>query len=98
MLLAARERAIADRGYRGEPATISLPDEGSDDWQGEMAAARARHETCNRRFKSWMVLQVRFRQQIDFHKTCFTAVVVITQLQIQSGQPLFEVQVYGNIV
>ena len=97
MLLDAGEQAVADLGYRGEASTINLPKQGTENWELEMGEARARHETCNNRFKKWMVLQVRFRQQIDLHETCFTAVVVITQLQIQYGQPLFYVEINGDI-
>ena len=90
MLLQAGEKAVADLGYRGEPATINLPEEGTQEWIYRMAVARARHETCNRRFKQWNILQHRFRHNVDDHTTYFTAVAVITQLQIETTSPLFE--------
>lgn len=98
MLLAADEKAVADKGYQGEPDTIDLPDEGSIEWQQQKNRARARHETCNRRFKTWNVMGMRFRHNIDFHENCFHAVAVITQLQLENGNPLFDIgHVHGNI-
>lgn len=98
MLLADDEKAVADKGYRGEPATIDLPDEGSIEWQRQKARARARHETCNRRFKTWNAIGTQFRHNINFHQACFHAVATITELQIENGKPLFELgHVHGNI-
>ena len=97
MLLAEGEKAVADLGYRGEPGTIKLPDDGTPEWQAQKAEARARHETCNKRFKQWNVMKNTFRHPIEFHQDCFTAVAVITQLQLENGYPLFSIEAFGNI-
>ena len=58
LLWSCAERAEADRGYRGEPNTISLPDEGIRTWRDkwQKSIARIRHEKANRRFKNWNYL------------------------------------------
>lgn len=91
MLLEANERAEADKGYRGEPLTIELPDDGPVSMYVRKKLARTRHETCNNRFKTWGCLKQRFRHSMDFHGSCFRAVVVMTQLDINDGNSLFDV-------
>ena len=92
-LLDAGEKAEADQGYCGEPNTISLPDEASTrERLSQKSIARARHETCNKRFKTFNVLAHQFRHDVDFHEKCFYAVVVLVQLMIREGiAPLFEI-------
>ena len=90
------ERVEADKGYGGEPAYIDTPgdclgwDEGvsSEMAKGQYALKallRGRHETINRRFKTWNALGRMFRHDVALHLHVFEAVVVITQLQIQYG-------------
>jgi hypothetical protein len=52
---------------------------------------RARHETVNKRFKQWAILEQPFRHDVINHRDVFSAVVVITQLAIENGEPLFDV-------
>ena len=89
-LLEDRERAEADLGYRGEPEVIDLPDEGSIDMILAKKRARMRHETCNKRFKNWNCMSQNFRHGVAMHRDCMIAVAVLTQLAIQSGEPLFD--------
>jgi hypothetical protein len=51
--------------------------------------ARACREMCNRRFKHWGVLSQRIRHGLVNHRTFFGAIVVITQLELRTGHPLF---------
>ena len=52
---------------------------------------RARHETCNKRFKHWGVLAQRFRHaDDDFHGDIFKTIVTISQMIIRTESPLFE--------
>ena len=85
-------RVIGDRGYRGEREFISTPSshdsEALRDFKGR---ALSRHETFNGRLKNFDCLQERFRHSIKKHKWCFAACVVIVQIGIQNGAPLFEV-------
>ena len=90
LLLEAGERAEADRGYRGEPEVIDLPDEGSVEFILAKKRARMRHETCNKRFKHWNCLSHNFRHGVTFHRDCMRAVAVLTQLAIEDGESLFD--------
>ena len=94
-LLEAGERAEADLGYRGEPATINLPEEGPAELLLVKKRIRMRHETVNKQFKNWECLNQRFRHSVTFHYKCFRAVVVLTQLAIENGEPLFGAAIEG---
>ena len=51
-LLQAKEKAIADLGYRGEPNTIILPNQMDSKMIQQMKSeVRARHEHVNKRLK-----------------------------------------------
>jgi hypothetical protein len=84
------ERAETDLGYRGEPATVNHPECCNAD-SYEKQTVRSRHETVNRRFKQFNVLGRTFRHDKERHTEVFTAVAVITQLSIETGSPLFQV-------
>ena len=89
------EMVEADRGYRGEPTKIRIPIDYVTEEQKRMKSkVRARHETVNRPFKQYKALGTRFRHDISLHKTVFEAVVVVTQLEINIGLPLFHVNFY----
>jgi hypothetical protein len=51
----------------------------------------ARHETVNRRLKSWGVLGQIYRHDIDSHWLCFTAVANLVQVTIDLGDVLFSI-------
>ena len=92
--LGAGELVEADAGYAGEPAHIELPHEdyGSATWKKRKANARSRHEVVNRRLKFFGVLHQKFRLKPENHKMYFTAVAVITQLDIENGRPMAQVK------
>ena len=91
-LLNAGERAEADKGYRGEPLTIELPNDGLAEEYVKKKILRQRHETCNRRFKNWACLDSRFRHGFEYHNQVFKAIAVLTQLDIEMGNELFQVE------
>ena len=89
------ERVEADKGYLGEHAHIDVPNDmlGLDpDQKRRKTIVRYRHETCNKRFKQWNCLKQVFRHQIHKHVEVFNAVAVLTQLSIENGWPLFQVE------
>ena len=99
LLEEAEERCEADDGYRGEPLTIELPDEGC--YHGGQAQRdlkkriRSRHETVNGRFKKFGCLDQKFRHQLKYHRFVFNAVVSIVQIQLQySDNELFQAHGY----
>ena len=56
---------------------------------------RVRHEMLNGRLKNWGILSQVFRHDIRCHGDVFQAFLVITQLTIEHGEPLFVVE-YGD--
>jgi len=88
------ERVEADKGYRGEYNKVDLPQDcvSSDRDQVKVKKnVRARHETVNRRLKQWGCLSQTFRHELPKHRPIFRAIVVITQIMLQNGHPLFAV-------
>jgi hypothetical protein len=88
------ERVEADEGYRGHPDKIKCPgnDANPAENQGMHGRVRARHETLNGWLKNWGILSQVFRHHIMMHGDVFQACTVVTQLTIQDGEPLFEVE------
>ena len=88
------ERVEADEGYRGHPDKIKCP--GNDMNPAENRAmqgrVRARHETLNGRLKNWGILSQVYRHDIMRHGDVFRACAVLTQLTVENGEPLFEVE------
>ena len=92
------EKAEADKGHRGEPEHVSVPDCNAflnAVARRQKALARARHETLNKRLKQWHCLHDTFRHDLTKHGQVFRAVAVITQVSIENGEPLFSV-VYND--
>ena len=84
---------IADKGYRGEPM-VSYPNpQDREDVAIFKARALARHETVNKRFKDFKILGETFRHAngdpLGSHRVYFFAIVVLTQVKIEMGEPLF---------
>ena len=93
--LLINERVEADDGYIGEapgkvkcPASFVNPIEN----EGMQQRVRSRHETVNKRFKQWGVLNQIYRHNIEDHADIFRAIVVLTQLSMENGEPLFPVR------
>ena len=90
-ILDTSEKIIADKGYQGL-INVMTPFEAKDEkHKKQMALARARHETVNRRFKQWHCLQERWRHDRNKHQDVFIAIVCLTQIEILNGHPLFQV-------
>ena len=53
---------------------------------------RSRHETVNERFKNFQVMRYFRHPNLVDHSGCFRAVAVITQLDIEDGCALFDVE------
>ena len=59
---------------------------------------RARHETVNGRMAMWGCMSKTWHHSWTKHPIAFFAVAVVTQLEIENGEPLFEVTGYRDIV
>jgi hypothetical protein len=93
-MLAEGEQVEADAGYAfhgvsSNPFIRSRDDFGSDEERKEKSELRARHETANRRFKSWGILKQQFRNDKRKHQFVFYAIASMTQIQINNGNVLF---------
>jgi hypothetical protein len=91
-----REKYLGDGGYSDGRQWSETPNGLNNNDQAMKAVARARHETVNRRFKQFSILERRFRHQVEKHGMVFAAVSNITQLSIQLSEPLFDVDYYDG--
>ena len=92
------KKLIGDSGYKGEPSKISATvDEHSAEVKEFFARAKSRQETINTRLKSFNVLSGRFRHgkgaenKLHVHQTCFEAICVLVQYDMENGHPLMEI-------
>lgn len=93
-MLAAGEKAMGDRGYAGDLKTITPNDATSCHHKRSMSALRGRHETVNRRFKTFGALQQRFRHDVNKHHLFFRAAAVLIQLGHSNGYSHYDVVGY----
>ncbi|GKZ00550.1 hypothetical protein MPSEU_001007400 [Mayamaea pseudoterrestris] len=93
-MLGQGERVEADDGYAGEcPRFVVAPIRFAES-AARVALTkrvRARHETVNKRFKQWGCLKQVFRHAPSKQSSMFRSVAVVTQLAIENGEPLFNV-------
>lgn len=87
------ERVEAGDGYIGEhpgfvkcPAGFCNPDTTTYMQQ----RVRNRQETINLRAKSWGILGHRFRDEMSTHGEIFRSIIIVEQVAIEEGEPLFE--------
>ena len=94
------ERVEADNGYqRGDPLLVKSRSGATHHplLRGIRNNVRARHETVNGRMSMWGCMSKVWHHSWTKHQTAFYAVAVITQLEIENGEPLFEVRNYRDI-
>lgn len=86
------KKAIGDRGYGGYHAQCSTYN-AHDQRQVRKFKSRAlkRHETFNFMTKRYKCLDGRFRHGVSAFATCFEAVCVICQYEVEHNMPLFDV-------
>jgi DDE superfamily endonuclease len=100
------EMALADGGYQDGYLHFETPTGEVNEDQHMKGIARARHETINRRFKLWKILNNRYHGNLDKHADVFMAIANITQLVIESKgheateeeheEGLFQVEYYDR--
>ena len=90
----------ADTGYVGKdwhiqtPAAYHCQSENEKDMKSH---ARHRHEMVNERLKNFDVLSDDFRRSLKNHSSCFRAVSVLTQLNIEHVDALWQVEYYDDL-
>lgn len=86
---------IADRGYRSsqdDEKMMSTPNMKDDPLTSNFKSrARCRQESFNGRLKNFAILRDTYRHNLDKHRYVLEAIVVIVQVQMNNGSPLFEV-------
>lgn len=81
------ELTLADKGYNDKNHFLLPTAQNSASHKRIMA----RHETVNKRIKQFRVLKDTFRNSLEKHPMVFHAVVNLTELMIENGEPLFSV-------
>jgi len=88
------ERVEADNGYVGAADKIKCPNNPCNPVANEGIQSRARfcHETINGHFKTWQILKNTYRHDVSRHDKVFRAIAIITQIGIENGEPLVQVE------
>ena len=94
-----REKVEADDGYKAEcPAYTLVPGwhNTRTDQKKMKARVRMRHEHVNKRMKNFKCLLERFRSSPSKHSCCFRAVAIVTQLSMETGEPMIDMREYDD--
>ena len=97
--LEPQEKIEADDGYKGEcPRYCLCPGwhQSREDQKRLHGHVRMRHEHVNKRMKNFNCLLNRFRSTPTKHSSCFRAVAVLTQLSMESGEPMINMREYDD--
>jgi hypothetical protein len=62
--------------------------------EAQASFVRSRYETINLRFKQFGILKQVYRGEINRHGHFFGTVAIVTQLAIENGGPLFQVDYF----
>jgi hypothetical protein len=99
------KRVVADSAYRSEVGIVATTKEKHPpEVKREFARIKSRQETFNSRIKSFRILSMPFRHNLDatdedneenrslgFHRQVFESVCVAVQYDMENGHPLFEI-------
>ena len=88
------EKCEGDSHYQRNLKSIFIQRQSSDPVARRQAdVVQARHEVINKLMRQFRVLSHdHFRHSVDRHSTAFRAAAVVTQLNIESGHPMFQVE------
>lgn len=87
LLVDEGELTMADKGYN-DPKYFLLP---SQENGVEHKHIMSRHETVNKRLRQFKILKEIFRHSLEKHPKVFNAVVNLTEMMLENGEPLFSV-------
>ena len=88
------EKVLADLGYQGDEKVITKVDSCNALHSYGMGCARDRHQTINRRLRTWSALKQSFRHSRHKHNYVFRSVAVMEQVKISLGEKPFRVVNY----
>lgn len=90
-LEATGKKGIGDGGYSGYPKLLSTPNSHDAPEVAKLKARiRQRHESYNRKLKTFECLDSRFRHSKARLQNCFEAVAVVVQYMMIHGTPLYD--------
>ena len=90
------EKAIGDRGYRGDRKLVTTYTANDAQHARAIKLIGARHETINGRICTFESMRQRWRHALDKHHIAFRAVLVLVQISIANGRPVFSVRGYED--
>ena len=88
------EKVLADLGYQGDEKVVTKVDSHNALHSYRMGCARDRHETINRRLRTWSALKQSFRHCRHKHNCIFRSVIVLEQVKMRKGEKPFQVNNY----
>lgn len=89
-MVAPGEMTVADDGYKDR--NFFIYPTANPESAARQKEIMARHETLNKRLKSFNVLNFPYRHDISTHHECFHAVINVTNVTLTVGmEPLYEV-------
>jgi hypothetical protein len=86
------ERVEADDGLRGMSPQFAKCPSSLAECEAMQQKVRSRHETGNKRFKQWKLLKSIYKGKIEHHGSYFQIAAIVTQLNINYGERLFDVE------
>lgn len=90
--------AEADGGYSGEPFYIKIPKDSLSHEEIKMKTIpKSHHETADRWLQTFQILKKAFCNNLIKHSSSFWAVAVITQINIENGLPLFDIEYVDTV-
>lgn len=96
--LLSGERALGDRGYRGDRKLITAYNARDSQQARAIKAIGARHETVNGRLATFEALRQKWRHDLGKHHIAFRAGIVLVQVSITHGRPVYNVFGYSDPV
>ena len=81
----------AGSGYADGYQYFLTPTGHNDVIQWMLAMVASRHESVNGRFKNWDILSQKFCHDRNLHKAVFCAIINLTQIEFENGNPPFQV-------
>lgn len=94
--LRSGEKALGDRGYRGDRKIVTIYEAKSAQHARTIKAIGARHETVNGRLATFEALRQVWRHDLSKHHIAFRAGIVLAQVSITHGRPVYNVYGYTD--
>ena len=85
------KKVLADSGLKGSEKASTRVAGNSHKMKHFRKRAQGRQESLFKRFKTFGILEQRFRHDYELHKMVLDAVAVIVQYDMENGHPLFDV-------